>query len=283
MVVSILAPFAAQAATSAEVLAQIAALTAQAEALRAKIQEKLGNPIYTPASYTSPLSKVPAEIRAITCPSFTNSFGRGSTGAGITVLQQFLVAAGFLDQSSVSGRFGTTTEVAIKEFQTHEGIISYGTPESTGWGYVGARTRARITERCSQALTMLRNSYLSETTKGFPKIFFSTTTAASIDTASLVSTSSFPAITGLATPLGKGLDMRIGDVFGTSTLRILVVDGRWSVTFVPFGSQCPSSNPRCGWFPITGFATGTYPVWIYANTGSTTPGILLASSTLRIL
>lgn len=62
-------------------------------------------------------------------------------------LQKFLMSR---DESSwpssvgATGYYGTITENAVKNFQRHHGLASYGGPETTGYGLVGPSTRAKI-------------------------------------------------------------------------------------------------------------------------------------------
>lgn len=63
-----------------------------------------------------------------------------STTAGqVTTLQQFLGI-------TVTGRFGSTTVQAVKNWQSDNGIITSGTATTTGYGRVGPKTRAAM--RC---------------------------------------------------------------------------------------------------------------------------------------
>lgn len=83
------------------------------------------------------------------CPSLTVSLYRGSTdevtGGQVSELQQYL------EVEPVSGYFGPITEAAVQTFQRGNGIVSSGTPETTGYGVVGPLTRAKILEVCEAA------------------------------------------------------------------------------------------------------------------------------------
>ena len=76
--------------------------------------------------------------------SLTRNLSRGSEGSDVTALQKFLVRKNFLTSNSISGYFGIVTETAVKAFQKSQGIISSGTPATTGYGNVGSKTRAKI-------------------------------------------------------------------------------------------------------------------------------------------
>ena len=77
----------------------------------------------------------------------------GSRGTSVKQLQIFLNANGFTITSLGLGSpgqetefFGRLTENAVQRFQTQYGIVSSGTPSTTGYGHVGPRTRAKINE-----------------------------------------------------------------------------------------------------------------------------------------
>lgn len=63
----------------------------------------------------------------------------GTTGGQVTKLQRFLGV-------DTTGYFGPATEAAVQRWQAANGIVSSGSPDSTGYGYVGAKTRAAM--RC---------------------------------------------------------------------------------------------------------------------------------------
>jgi hypothetical protein len=82
------------------------------------------------------------------CPTLTRTLRRGSTGADVSGLQAFLMKDPSIYTSGVVGIFGAATEAGVKRFQTKYGIASYGTPDTTGYGLVGAKTRAVIASLC---------------------------------------------------------------------------------------------------------------------------------------
>lgn len=45
-----------------------------------------------------------------------------------------------------TGFFGSLTEKAVQRFQAKYGIVSSGTPATTGYGQVGPKTKAKIAE-----------------------------------------------------------------------------------------------------------------------------------------
>lgn len=86
------------------------------------------------------VSKTPVSLSA----SLTRALGRGSQGNDVTVLQNFLISKGYLLPGNNNGFFGLLTEAAVKAFQKKEGIVSTGSPSTTGYGNVGPGTRAKI-------------------------------------------------------------------------------------------------------------------------------------------
>lgn len=77
--------------------------------------------------------------------SISSSLDIGSTGPQVTELQTYLSTDSNLYPSGkVTGYFGALTEGGVQKFQVREGIVSSGTPASTGYGRVGPSTRARL-------------------------------------------------------------------------------------------------------------------------------------------
>lgn len=77
---------------------------------------------------------------------FTQPLRSGATGGQVSILQDLLKDAGFLSTSFTKGTFDSATEQAVKTFQRQNGIASSGTPNTTGYGALGPRTRAAFTE-----------------------------------------------------------------------------------------------------------------------------------------
>ena len=90
------------------------------------------------SSNTSTSTPAPSTI-----PMFSRSLSLGDQGSDVTALQQFLVSQGYL-HAVPTGYFGPLTEAAVQAFQTAQGIVSSGTPQTTGYGQVGRKTAAKI-------------------------------------------------------------------------------------------------------------------------------------------
>src|SRR4051812_36509885 len=103
----------------------------------------------------SVISFVP-KVSAVTCTALTQNLSQGMKGTQVTALQQFLK-----DQKitiTVTGTYDTQTIAAVKKWQAAHGIISSGTPATTGYGSVGPKTRAAINANCAgTSATLLRN------------------------------------------------------------------------------------------------------------------------------
>ncbi len=82
------------------------------------------------------------------CTTLTRDLYIGLNDAGtlgeVSKLQKFLKAQGDYTYPTISGFFGAATQQAVQRFQSRVGIISGGSPASTGWGVVGPATRAKI-------------------------------------------------------------------------------------------------------------------------------------------
>jgi Putative peptidoglycan binding domain len=127
----------------------------------------ISNVTPAPATTTSPTS-VPVPLHVIVpalaasttssapspCPVLSHNLLPGSSGTDVRSLQRFLTwAYSNFFQAYVTGYFGPITESAVKQWQREHGIVSSGTPVSTGWGAVGPRTRAAIAAACDASPT----------------------------------------------------------------------------------------------------------------------------------
>ncbi len=118
----------AMGATVEELQAQITALMAQITALQAQIQATTGG-----------------TTTSTSC--FTMTLMRGMENDEIMSLQQKLkMDSTIYPEGLTTGYFGPLTEAAVQKFQAKYGIVSEGTPETTGYGLVGPKTRAKLNE-----------------------------------------------------------------------------------------------------------------------------------------
>ena len=86
------------------------------------------------------------------CPSLMRNLFRGRQGSDVQALQRYLIFQQLLPSDSSTGFFGPATESAVRNWQKAQGIVSLGDAVSTGWGVVGARTRAAIAVQCKNVL-----------------------------------------------------------------------------------------------------------------------------------
>lgn len=82
-------------------------------------------------------------VSAYTQISSTLDFG--ARGSNVFNLQEFLAGnSSIYPEALVTGYFGSLTRAAVQRFQATQGIVSSGSPSTTGYGRVGPMTRARI-------------------------------------------------------------------------------------------------------------------------------------------
>lgn len=124
----------ALATSSNETQNNITALLARIQYLRAILAQL--------QSGTFSGSVVPGNGRA--CVALSRTLARGARGTDVSSLQGFLIAQGSLAADSRTGYFGLRTEAAVQHWQAAHGIITAGTPETTGYGVVGPKTRAAM-------------------------------------------------------------------------------------------------------------------------------------------
>lgn len=80
------------------------------------------------------------------CLQLGRSMGLGTQGADVQQIQEFLKEKGFFKHSVATGFFGPLTKEAIEAFQASRGIVTNGSPETTGFGFVGPRTQAALAQ-----------------------------------------------------------------------------------------------------------------------------------------
>lgn len=84
------------------------------------------------------------------CLNLSNSLYLGlndrATNGEVTKLQEFLTKTGDFTFGRTTGYFGPATERAVKRWQASNGVVSSGSPETTGYGVAGPQTRREM--RC---------------------------------------------------------------------------------------------------------------------------------------
>ncbi len=100
---------------------------------RAKLNSLIGN-------NGTPVPTTPAVPAS---GSITQNLSVGDSGLEVTLLQQLLTSDGDYT-GPMTGYYGSLTEQAVQAFQTKYGIVTYGTPDTTGYGAVGPKTRNQL-------------------------------------------------------------------------------------------------------------------------------------------
>ncbi|MCB9814987.1 peptidoglycan-binding protein [Candidatus Nomurabacteria bacterium] len=88
----------------------------------------------------------------VICTQLSNSLYLGSTDKNtsgeVSKLQQYLSQTGHYKYGEITGYYGPVTQEAVRAWQSEKGIISYGNPETTGFGLIGPATRKSISMNC---------------------------------------------------------------------------------------------------------------------------------------
>lgn len=134
-----------------DLIAQTQALIQQIDALRSR---QAGSAASAPAANANYTGNVAASISSGACPSLSRTLSFGSRGSDVSSLQQFLAQdPAMYPEQSVTGYYGPLTQRAVQRWQAKNGIVSSGTPSSTGFGMVGPRTKAAMLARCGSGTT----------------------------------------------------------------------------------------------------------------------------------
>ncbi len=89
-----------------------------------------------------------------------------TTNGEVTRLQKFLARdSSIYPEGRVTGYFGPATEAAVQRWQAAHSIVSSGSSESTGYGYVGPTTRGKISSvTCGNLTVAIPTPTLTPTT-----------------------------------------------------------------------------------------------------------------------
>ena len=142
-------PFAVKADMVSDLQAQINTLLQQIQSLQSQLNTLQGQtqpPITTPP--IPPLPTIPTS-----CLNFTYNLYLGSTDSQtngeVSALQKFLAQdSSIYPEGLITGYFGPATEKAVQRWQAKNNIVSSGSPDTTGYGVVGSKTRAAIRKSC---------------------------------------------------------------------------------------------------------------------------------------
>src|SRR3990167_673350 len=98
----------------------------------------------TPVATFAPSTQPPTTNTASANTSVARTLSRGMSGPDVIVLQHFLISQNLLGAGNATGYFGALTQAAVQQFQMQHAIVSSGTPNTTGFGAVGPRTRTAL-------------------------------------------------------------------------------------------------------------------------------------------
>ena len=146
--------FASAQASATDIQAQIQSLLATIANLEQQIRSLLSNQTQGSGggggggwtgpgpSWTTPIGVCPALSRFLQHGA-RDTFGNDE----VARLQLFLKDEGYYT-GAVNGIFDSATEAAVQQFQADNDIAMWGSPPTTGFGAVGPRTRAAISQWC---------------------------------------------------------------------------------------------------------------------------------------
>jgi peptidoglycan hydrolase-like protein with peptidoglycan-binding domain len=125
--------------------------------------------VVTPTTQNISVSKIEA--------TFTKILKKGMKDGEVTRLQTlFAKDKSIYPEGDVTGYFGPATERAVQRFQTKYGLVTSGTPATTGYGALGPKTRAKILEVFSgkvveKVVPATQNAQPSERAKTVSPVF----------------------------------------------------------------------------------------------------------------
>lgn len=105
----------------------------------------------TPSTSATSAAPAPGTLSPSVNPAITISLYFGLRNDQVKTLQTILAQRGYLASTNATGFFGNLTLEAVKKFQCDNGVVCTGTPGTTGWGFVGAKTRAALSKLAAQA------------------------------------------------------------------------------------------------------------------------------------
>jgi peptidoglycan hydrolase-like protein with peptidoglycan-binding domain len=106
--------------------------------------------------------------------AITSQLDFGDRGSEVTELQTYLARdASIYPSGLVTGYFGQLTKAGVERFQATQGIVSAGTPATTGYGRVGPRTQVAINAKLAggyptgdRSAPLIRNVHVAPDNNG---------------------------------------------------------------------------------------------------------------------
>lgn len=140
----------AHALTNEEILAQLQVLYQAVAAVQSQIEQ---------LSPVAPTTATPATSASASCVRLSANIALGTRdtaqGGSVSLLQQFLKTTGDYTYPEITGYFGKATQSALQRYQARAGIVASGSPETSGYGVAGPRTRQRIeSDSCGSAVAV---------------------------------------------------------------------------------------------------------------------------------
>lgn len=120
-------------------------------------ESALTSQLGTQTTNTATAQPTQAPTQTITAGAFSTNVSFGMTHSNVLILQQILNSTGFTISQTGPGspgnettKFGSLTRDAVRRFQCAKQIVCTGDEGSTGYGYVGNRTRLALIGAFSQ-------------------------------------------------------------------------------------------------------------------------------------
>ncbi len=133
-----------------ELLKLVTSLQTQLDTLKAEqTQNSVPSTLSPSTQATAPVEDVSESLVSVapSTPVFTHVLLRNSSGPEVHELQVFLASLpGIYPEGLITNFYGPLTEKAVQRFQAEYGIADGGTPQTTGYGVVGVKTRAKLHE-----------------------------------------------------------------------------------------------------------------------------------------
>ncbi|PIR70448.1 MAG: hypothetical protein COU46_01395 [Candidatus Niyogibacteria bacterium CG10_big_fil_rev_8_21_14_0_10_42_19] len=109
---------------------------------RAKLAE-----VFAKTMPTAPEAAKPSSVASIVSPVFNTVLRYGITSNEVKRLQELLASdSEVYPEGIISGWFGQLTRKAVQKFQCKYDIVCFGDENTTGYGLLGPKTRAKIQE-----------------------------------------------------------------------------------------------------------------------------------------
>ena len=139
--------------------ANAALTTSQVDAIIGLLQSFGAEQSVVDNVYVSLTGTTPSGGSSSSCLNLQNNLWLGlsdsETGGDVTKLQKFLAQdSNVYPEGEITGYYGPLTLEAVKRWQAKHGVVSSGTPETTGYGVVGPKTRKAMNESCDGGSTL---------------------------------------------------------------------------------------------------------------------------------